>query len=307
MVLFGFVGEFPGAHAFGALLDYGSQVVRQAGHAARPVCLESGACLAPETVKEAAIAVAVLGQPLAGTGNDRWEPVSAAKILSEYRLRGAAVLESLAGRFSLAIMDEQAGRTLLAVDPMGIEKLTFAVSGPYLVFSGSARAVANSPAIASPLSGQALFDYLLLHMVPAPGTAFRDVTKLRPGTCAIFERGKLEIRRYWGATFEEEGAGDEKALAHELMSSLRSAVRDCAPDERSGSFLSGGLDSSTVAGVLSEIGGRPARTFSIGFGYPEYDELPYARIANAHFGCQGCEYSITGADIAETFARIARA
>lgn len=307
MALFGFVGEFPGLHAFGTLSDHGSQVVRQGGHDQPPARIESGACWAPEVATENAIAVAVLGQPLWAPGSSEWKSVSAERLLAEYLRRGPALLDALAGRFALAILDGQAHRTLLAIDPMGIEKLTYAARGPYLVFSGSAHAVASSPAIAAPVSHQALFDYLLLHMIPAPRTAFRDVQKLRPGTCVIFERGKLEIRRYWQAAFEEDGRAPFQTLSDELKSSLQSAVRDCAPDEHTGAFLSGGLDSSTVAGLLSGIGPRPARTFSIGFGYPEYDELPYARIANARFGCEGHEYSIRGTDIAEMFPRIAGA
>jgi asparagine synthase (glutamine-hydrolysing) len=74
-----------------------------------------------------------------------------------------------------------------------------------------------------------------------------------------------------------------------------------------GAFLSGGLDSSTVAGVLSQLQATPARTFTIGFGYSEYDELPFARIANDRFGCEGHEYVIRGGDIAATFHKIAQA
>lgn len=307
MALFGFTGEFPGPHAFSVLLDHGSQVVRQTGHGAAPARIESGACWAPAIATEEAVVVAVLGQPLWTVGGGNWQAATAARLLAEYRRLGPAMLDSLAGRFALAVLDGQAHRTVLAVDPMGIEKLAYAARGPHLVFSASAHAVASSPAIAAPLSQQALFDYLLLHMIPAPGTAFRDVHKLRPGTCVVFERGNLQVRRYWRAAFEEHGTGHFQALAQELKASMQAAVRDCAPDERTGAFLSGGLDSSTVAGVLSGVGPRPARTFSIGFGYPQYDELPYARIANARFGCEGHEYNIRGADIAETFPRIARA
>ncbi|MGH8258901.1 MAG: asparagine synthetase B family protein, partial [Steroidobacteraceae bacterium] len=284
-----------------------SQVATQAGLSCAPAVIDSiGACWASSTATGGAVAVAVVGDPVRVSGGSV-RTASAASLLAEYRSRGIDVLDGLAGRFALAIVDGETRRTLLAIDPMGIEKLTFAARGPYFVFSASALAVAASPAISAPLSRQGLFDYLLMHMIPAPGTIFRDVSKLRPGTCAIFEHGRVETRRYWEPPFEENGGAPFAELAGELKSSLRAAVRECGPDEHTGAFLSGGLDSSTVAGVLSEVGPRPARTFSIGFGYPEYDELPYARIANARFGCKGHEYSIRGTDIAATFPQIARA
>ena len=115
------------------------------------------------------------------------------------------------------------------------------------------------------------------------------------------------MRRYWNPSFDEHGAGEFEALAAELREALRTAVRDSAPDERTGAFLSGGLDSSTVVGVLSELSPGTAQSFSIGFGYPAYDELDYARIANKRFGAQGHEYVVTGDDIASAFPMIARA
>ena len=147
----------------------------------------------------------------------------------------------------------------------------------------------------------------MLHMVPSPGTIFHGVRKLRPGYCAILEGGAVQERRHWNRRFTETGRAPYEALRQELHDDLRTAVRDSGPDQASGAFLSGGLDSSTVAGVLSEVGPAPARTFTIGFGYPDYDETDYSRAANARFGCQGHEYVVTGDDIADGFPLIARA
>ena len=116
-----------------------------------------------------------------------------------------------------------------------------------------------------------------------------------------------ELERHWTPVFNCRGGESFPTLKTDLHSSLRTAVASCNPDRATGAFLSGGLDSSTVAGVLSDVRGAPARTFTIGFGYPDYDELPFARIANARFGCEGHEYVIRGEDIAGTFHQIARA
>ena len=176
-----------------------------------------------------------------------------------------------------------------------------------VVFGSSAEAVARCPGISPRIDKQALFDYLVMHMVPAPATIFVAVRKLRPATSAVVEKGKLRIERYWKPRFDERPSRSFSDLKEELFDALRTAVRDSSPDDATGAFLSGGLDSSTVAGILSEVGSKPAKTFSIGFGYADYDELSYARIANDRFGCTGHEYTIKGDDIVESFSRIAQA
>jgi asparagine synthase (glutamine-hydrolysing) len=143
-------------------------------------------------------------------------------------------------------------------------------------------------------------------MVPSPGTTFEGVRKLQPGTCAVFENGSVRTERWWSPTFVDRGAPSFESLRDELRASLRTGVANSRPDASTGAFLSGGLDSSTVAGMLRDVSGAPPKTFSIGFGYPDYDELPYARIAVRAFGAKAHEYVVHGDDIAATFATIAR-
>jgi len=227
-------------------------------------------------------------------------------VLAAYRHHGTEFLDSLTGRFALALLDKRCGTAWLAIDPMGIERLAFAVRKNLLVFGTSAEGVARAAGRVT-LSRQAVFDYLVHHMVPAPVTIFEGVQKLRAGTCAMIQDGRIEIRRYWDPGFQEQGPADYSRLSADLRSALRTAVLDSKPDKATGAFLSGGLDSSTMAGVLSEVGPRPARTFSIGFSYPEYDERQFARIANQRFGAEGHEHVISGDDIASAFPLIARA
>ena len=235
----------------------------------------------------------------------RW--VDAASLLEAYRRDGSAVISRLAGRFAVAILDGVSARAVLAVDPMGIERLAYSGSQDLLVFGSSAEEVATAPRIEAGLSKQALFNYLMLHVVPAPDTIFARVRKLRAGHMAVWNDGRLEVTPWWRPKFVESGGQSFESLKSELHSSLATAVADCDPDERTGAFLSGGLDSSTVAGVLAQARAEPVDTFSIGFGYPEFDELSYARIANRRFGCRGHEHTISGDDIADAFSLIARA
>ncbi|MCS6947227.1 MAG: asparagine synthase C-terminal domain-containing protein, partial [Steroidobacteraceae bacterium] len=160
--------------------------------------------------------------------------------------------------------------------------------------------------VGADIEPQAVFDYLLMHMIPAPATVFAGVRKLRAATCLLFDGNRLSVRKYWQPTFRLRTVRSRSDLNAELFAALRNAVRATAPNDRTGCFLSGGLDSSTVAGLLNEL--QPScPTFSIGFGYEDYDELAYARIANRHFGCTGNEYTINGDDIVAAFPMIARA
>jgi asparagine synthase (glutamine-hydrolysing) len=251
------------------------------------------------------VTVALTGGPVWLDGIEAASPAEA--ILTAYMAQGPGLLARLSGRFALAVWDQQANRALLALDRMGIERLTYAMLGERLVFSSSAAEVAAVTGVDSTLRPQALFDFLLLHMIPAPDTVYAGVSKLRPGTCAILENGRLRIERYWLPRFPEAAHASGLELREGLLVALRDAVAACRPDEATGAFLSGGLDSSTVAGMLAQVSGKPPQSFSIGFGVDEFNELEYARVASQHFGTRAHEYDVTPEDIVAAFTDIAAA
>lgn len=252
--------------------------------------------------------VAVRGQPVwTRSGRYTRDGADSEGLLAAYQARGKALLEDLRGRFSLVIVDGGRREVLLAVDPMGIERLCWAVVDGGLVFSDSAETVASFPPVGAPLRAQAVHDFLLMHMIPAPDTAFEGVHKLEPGVQLVFENGRASLRRFWSPAFAERTRESFDALKSGLRDGLDAAVARCRPDAQTGAFLSGGLDSSTVAGVLGKVSGRRARTFSIGFGVESHDEIRYARISGRHFGCDSTEYNVTADDIVAAFDRIAAA
>jgi asparagine synthase (glutamine-hydrolysing) len=262
---------------------------------------------APARAERDGIVVAVAGRPYwRGRSELPASEAIAREILDVYRERGVRLLDRLHGSFALAVVEPSRGSAVLALDRMGVQRLAYAETPAGLVFSTSAEAVARHTATSPALDRQAVLDYLFFHMVPSPRSIFAEVRKLPAATVAEYADGRLKLSRYWTPAFVEDRPGDYEPLAQELLESLRTGVRAASPGAASGAFLSGGLDSSTVAGVLSEVA-PPARTFSIGFGFPDYDELSYARIANARFGCVGHEHDITAGDIVASFAAIAEA
>jgi asparagine synthase (glutamine-hydrolysing) len=239
----------------------------------------------------------------AGTSGD----LAAAALARAFRERGPECLGALTGAFALAIMNQRSGETVLAVDRMGIHQLCYAAAGDTLVFGSRLEAIAAFPGMAARVDCQALYDYAYFHMVPAPRTVFRDHHRLLPGTFLVWRNGRTEIRPYWEMRYTENDRRSFSELKETFLSLLRESVREAAVEGVTGTFLSGGTDSSTVAGMLTEVTGKPARTYSIGFEAQGYDEMAFARIAARHFGTSHHEYYVTPDDVVRAIPEIAAA
>ena len=211
-------------------------------------------------------------------------------------------LSSTAGAFSLAMHDLMPGCTALAVDRFAIKSLCYRVVGNELRFAERADELAQG----ADIDPQAIFDYLYFHCIPSPRTIFKDVFRLPPGHCAVFENGKLTVAPYWVPEFTEpQGAVSFDALKGEFRSLLRDAVASQLDGGKPACFLSGGTDSSTVAGMIREATGKPAATYSIGFEAEGYDEMAFARLAAKHFGSEHHEYYVTPADLVRSIGDVA--
>lgn len=251
------------------------------------------------------------GQPRGGDALDG-SGTPAEIVLRAYQRHGDRVFSALAGSFAAVIADDRRQQVLLGVDRVGIRPLSYGMaSDGRLAFGSSALTVAESVAGPAPVrvDPQALYDYMHLHMVPSPATVYPGIRKVSPASFVTVAGGRAREARHWLPDFQSSRTGtDAKALGEELHGILRSAVhRSLQGAPNPGAFLSGGLDSSTVVGVLARISATPARTFSVGFNTEGYDELAFARIAVAHFGARGAEYIVTPEDVASAMPLIAGA
>lgn len=233
---------------------------------------------------------------------------SAAALAEAYRRHGDECLQRIAGTFAVAIVDADRATGLLAVDRMGIRGLYYAQPASRLVFGSSAASVSAHPDVGRTLSRQAIFDYLYCHVVPAPGTIYAGVNKLRPGECVTFRNGVAVRRYYWQLHYHDESRDSVETLKPRFRQLLREAAsRAIGQDADVGAFLSGGTDSSTVAGLLTELRGKPAQTYSIGFAADGFDEMEYARITSRHFSTKAHEYYVTPQDVVDAIPVIAEA
>jgi asparagine synthase (glutamine-hydrolysing) len=214
--------------------------------------------------------------------------------------KGAAA--AARGGFAVGLDDGEHG-AFLAVDRFAEHSLCYRVEGNRLRFAARADELADSAEI----DAQAIYDYLYFHVIPSPRTVFAGVQRLPPGHCARLEQGRLRVEPYWTPRFDATSPADFAALRDEFRDLLRNAVRRRLDGGKPACFLSGGTDSSTVAGLVGEVTGRPAASYSIGFEAEGYDEMAYARIAARHFGCEHHEYYVTPDDLVRSIGEVAAA
>ena len=213
-------------------------------------------------------------------------------------------VERLIGMFAFAAWDRFTHKLALVRDRIGKKPLYWGSAAGGLVFASELKALKALPGWRGEIDSDALAAFLRYGYVPTPKSIYRGINKLTPGT--LLETGKdREIRQttYWSlsdvAEFGQASLLDvPDAAAQEMLESLlEDAVRGrMVADVPLGVFLSGGIDSSTVAALMQANSTRPIRTFSIGFREPAYDEAAHARKVAAHLGTEHTELYVTPAE-----------
>jgi asparagine synthase (glutamine-hydrolysing) len=213
-------------------------------------------------------------------------------IVHAYEEYGENCVTRLNGMFAFAIWDGRARKLVLARDRLGVKPLYYFLDERCLVFGSELKAILAHREVSRTLDLEALDSFLTLEYIPAPLSIFRGIHKLLPGHLLIWQEGKVALRPYWELRFTRT-KGTEEELAQTLYELLRDAVRlRLLSDVPLGAFLSGGVDSSTLVCLMSELMDRPVQTFSVGFDDPSYDELPYARAVARHFATEHHELTI---------------
>jgi asparagine synthase (glutamine-hydrolysing) len=206
----------------------------------------------------------------------------------------------LDGMFAFAVWDEQRGRLVLGRDRVGKKPLFYWSAGGRLTFGSEIKALFADAAVPRVLDTEAIPAYLTFGYVPTPRTFFKDVRSLPPGHVLTFEPGGAPIvERYWKPPVAGVDGGRHRDLglreaAAEVRSSLENAVsRRLISDVPLGAFLSGGIDSTAVVGIMASQSDQPIQTFTIGFEDTEgFDERPYARLAAARHGTEHHEFVV---------------
>ena len=208
---------------------------------------------------------------------------------------------SVAGDFAVAVQTADDG-VFMAVDRFATRTLCYRNVGGWLLFAERADQLADS---STEIDNQAIFDYFYFHAIPSPRTIFKGVFRVPPGHYVLYKQGQLTVAPYWIPTFSEPGKVSFEVLRDEFRALLKSAVARQLDGGKAGCFLSGGTDSSTVAGMIGQVLEKPAATYSIGFEAEGYDEMAFARMAAKQFNTKHHEYYVTPEDLVRSIAKVA--
>ncbi len=227
-------------------------------------------------------------------------------ILHLYEEKSEGCLAQLRGMFAFAIWDGRQRKLFLARDRIGQKPLYYWKGDATLLFASEIKSILEDPAVSREIDLEGLDDYFTYGYVPWPRTIFKEIKKLPPAHYALYENGTLKLTRYWTVSYEEPGAARTvEEYAERLRELLFESVRiRLMSDVPLGAFLSGGVDSSTIVGIMSQLMDRPVETFSIGFEDRSYNELKYARLVANRFGTNSHEFEVKYDHVPEILSRL---
>ncbi|MFH1784734.1 MAG: asparagine synthase (glutamine-hydrolyzing) [bacterium] len=215
-------------------------------------------------------------------------------IVHLYEDYGIDCVKYLRGMFAFALWDETKKKLFLVRDRLGKKPLNYMIKNRGLVFGSEIKCILENPEIKKEVNLEALHYYLTYQYIPSPLTMFEGIEKLPPASIlSCDEKGNINIRRYWNLNYRNKLNLEEEEYIEQIRSKLKEATKlRMISDVPVGAFLSGGLDSSVIVGLMSEISSEPVKTFSIGFEEQDFSELHYARIVAKHFGTNHTEFIV---------------
>jgi asparagine synthase (glutamine-hydrolysing) len=217
-------------------------------------------------------------------------------ILHAYEEFGEKCVDYLRGMFAFAIWNKTDESLFIARDRVGKKPLFYSLTdkGDF-VFGSELKSLLLDESISREIDISALDSYLTFGYVPEDFCIFKNIHKLPPASTLTYKNGKIEIKKYWDFEYVEPvEVKSEAEYIEELQRLITEAVRIRMISEVPlGAFLSGGVDSSSIVGVMSKLSDKPVKTFSIGFNEDTFNELKYARIAAKHFNTEHHEFIVT--------------
>jgi asparagine synthase (glutamine-hydrolysing) len=219
-------------------------------------------------------------------------------IVHAYEEYGVDCISHLHGMFGLAVWDGPRRRLLLARDRVGKKPLYYSSVNGDLLFASEIKSLLCHPSVRREADVQALADFLSVRYVPGPATLFAGIYKVLPGHWLLCEDGTIKQGCYWDFTFGEPEKRPLDDYVHGIRERVTLAVQErLMADVPLGAMLSGGVDSSIITGVMSQLMDEPVKTFAVGFDVEGFNELPYARLVSEHFGTEHHELVVTGSDL----------
>jgi len=217
-------------------------------------------------------------------------------ILHGYEEWGAECLDRLRGMFAFGIWDSKLQQLFMARDRLGKKPLVYCQQNGHFAFASEMKALLQLPGVERKVNLLALHSYLTYQYVPSPDTSFEGIKKLPPAHYLLYDRdGKIRIECYWKLKFNSchQTDVDLREMEDRIRTELEESVKlRLISDVPLGAFLSGGVDSSLIVGLMAKLSGSPVKTFSIGFEEKEFNELSFAKSVSDHFGTEHHEFIV---------------
>ncbi len=210
-----------------------------------------------------------------------------------YEEKDVDLLQYLRGMFAFCIWDERKKKLFLARDRVGKKPLVYAENSEGIIFASEIKALLQHPGIASGVDYKSM-DHYLTYGYSFPGrTMFSNIKKLLPASYLVCDKNGIKIEKYWSLDYNNKLKLHESEYGNLIFDSLKEATKlRMISDVPLGALLSGGVDSSAVVALMSELSDRPVKTFSIGFDEKNYNELDYARVIAKRFNTEHHEFIV---------------
>lgn len=226
-----------------------------------------------------------------------------------YQKYGINFVDRLRGQFAFALWDGTEKKLVVVTDPYGLKPVVYTKKNNTLMAASRIRHLLWAGPSLKEIDPDAIFHYLFFQAVCTPLTIYRSIKKLPPGKGLEKKETSWQEFTHYDLSYTPDDTLTEADWKQRIREQIQKAVQafiPLSPYDRTGCFLSGGTDSSSVAGYYTKISGRPARTFSIGFDHPRYNELDYARMAADWFKTDYHEYYVTPADVLNLIEQLPR-
>ncbi len=225
-------------------------------------------------------------------------------IIYLYEEYGEEVFSKLAGMFTIALLDEKKNKLYLARDRMGKKPLYWYKYEGLFLFGSELKVLMNHPNFKREIDINSLNKYLSYEYIPTPHSIFKNTYKLEPGSYLTYDGINIDKKNFWQPTFLPKETSLDNAKTELNHSLLRSIEKRLISDVPIGVFLSGGIDSSTVAYYATRVSKSKVKTFSIGFKEKSFDESEYAKEVANYLGTEHYEKILSVKDGLEIIKEI---
>ena len=235
-------------------------------------------------------------------------PISKGRLMFQlYQQFGREFVDLLRGTFAFALWDGTKKELFVFTDPYGLKPVVHTQDSTRLYAASRIKHLLWADPSLKTINPDAVFHYLFFQAVCSPLTIYKQIKKLEPGKGIHKTATDTRVFTHYDIQYTPDPAPSENDWKQSIREEIQKAVQvyvPLSPHDQTGCFLSGGTDSSSVAGYYTRLSGKPARTFSIGFDDPRYNELDYARIAAERFNTEYHEYYVTPKDVLDLIEQL---